>query len=184
MALTYTPPGERGFRLPEFQLKGVDGKTYCSQDFAKYRATVFMFICNHCPYVQAIEDRLVEMARRLSGPDVAFVAICSNDPDDYPEDSFPAMTARAQQKGYPFVYLHDLSQDVAKSFGAVCTPDFFIFDEKQSLFYRGRLDDSWKDPAQVRRRELEEALRACLAGDQPPLRPVPSMGCSIKWRES
>lgn len=184
MALTYTPPGEMGFRLPDFSLKGVDGKTYRAQDFANHSALLVMFICNHCPYVMAIEDRLIDLGRRFKNSDAAIVAICSNDPEEYPQDSFQAMQKRAQEKGYPFPYLQDLSQDVAKSFGAVCTPDFFIFDKSHSLFYRGRLDDSWKDAARVQHHELEDALRSCIAGTALATPPVPSMGCSIKWREA
>lgn len=180
MALTYTPPGELGSTCPDFQLNSADGKPFALKDFADKRALVVMFICNHCPYVQAVEDRLLSLARAL--PDAGFVAICSNDPTDHPEDAPAELARRAREKNYPFPYLVDEAQDVARAFGAVCTPDLYLYDQNRKLVYRGRLDDSWRDPSRVTRQELKAAIEAVLAGQ--PVNEVqnPSMGCSIKWK--
>jgi len=182
MALTYTPQGALGSPLPSFRLPGVDGKTYSEHEFANAKALLVMFICNHCPYVVAVEDRLLELARRTQDKGAKFLAICANDPTDHPDDHFDELRKRWQTKSYPFPYLQDLSQSTAKAFGAVCTPDFFLYDSNQKLAYRGRLDDSWKNPEKVTRRELESAIEALLAGGRPPTDQVPSMGCSIKWK--
>ncbi len=182
MALTYTPEAEIGQTCPDFTLPGVDGKSLSKSDLADAKVKVIMFICNHCPYVQAIEDRLVQLATELAPKGVAFVGISSNDPEQYPEDSLENMKKRATEKGYPFAYLQDLSQEVAKSFGAVCTPDFFVYDSQDRLAYRGRLDDSWKDPNQVQRQELKEAIEELLKGQPVSFEANPSMGCSIKWK--
>ncbi len=184
MALTYTPQADIGQACPPFSLPGVDGKTYSLQDLPPASPKVIMFICNHCPYVQAVEDRLIQLAREMGERGVSFVAISSNDPEDYPEDNFENMKKRAEAKSYPFPYLQDLTQEVAQAFGAVCTPDFFVYDGDNRLAYRGRLDDSWKDPSQVQRQELKEALEALLQGQQPSSEQIPSMGCSIKWKKT
>ncbi len=181
MALTYTPKGEIGAPLPTFQLPAVDGKTYAGKDFANAHALVVMFICNHCPYVIAIEDRLLNLATRMQAKGAKFLAICSNDASENSEDSFEGLKKRWQDKHYPFPYLHDLNQAVAKAFGAVCTPDFFLYDSDLKLFYRGRLDDSWKNPQKVNRRELEAAIEVCLKKGVLVPEQIPSMGCSIKW---
>lgn len=182
MALTYTPAGQLGQDCPDFHLPGVDGKDWFLTDFRKGQPFLVMFICNHCPYVKAIEDRLITLSRDLKELKILTVAISSNDAADYPEDSFENLQGRAREKGYPFPYLYDERQDVARRFGAVCTPDFFLYDGDGRLSYRGRLDDAWKDPARVTRRELFEAARQVLAG-QSPANQVPSMGCSIKWKD-
>ncbi|MBF0418322.1 MAG: thioredoxin family protein [Magnetococcales bacterium] len=183
MVLLHTPPGELGASAPEFSLPGVDGKTHTLVDYQASPVLVVMFICNHCPYVQAIEERLILLGREMGPKGVAFVGISSNDPVSYPEDCFDNMRARAQKKGYPFDYLYDGTQQTAKNYGAVCTPDFFVYDQARTLRYRGRLDDSPRNPAAVRREEMKEAILALLEG-----RPVPepqnaAMGCSIKWKE-
>ena len=143
-----------------------------------------MFICNHCPYVKAVEDRLITMARAFEPRGVQFVGVCANDADSYPDDAFDELAARWRERGYGFPYLHDEAQDVARAFGAVCTPDIFVFDRDRRLAYRGRIDDSWKDESRVTRRELADAIEALLAGRQPSREQRPSMGCSIKWRHS
>lgn len=181
MALTYTPAGQVGTPCPQFSLPSVDGRTLTRADYARAKAVVFMFICNHCPYVQAIEDRLIQLAHEYAAKNVAFVAICSNDPSEYPEDAPGELRARAEAKQYPFPYLVDESQEVAKAFGAVCTPDLYLFDSALKLRYRGRLDDSWRNPKNVQRRELKEAIDALLEA-RSILEPNPSMGCSIKWK--
>lgn len=181
MALTMTPFPEIGQACPDFSLPGVDGHTHSLKDFSTGPALVVMFICNHCPYVKAIEDRLVELGRDLQALKVPLVAICSNDAVNFPEDSFENMKKRAQEKGYSFAYLRDENQSVARTFGALCTPDFFVYDRTLKLAYRGRLDDSWKDPSKVTRRELLEAVRLLASGHPAPEHQTPSMGCSIKW---
>lgn len=181
MALTFTPFAELGQSCPDFKLPAVDGKTYSLNDFSNKSALVVMFICNHCPYVQAIEDRLIQLGHDLAQQDVAVVAICSNDAVDHPEDSFANLKQRSEEKHYPFVYLHDESQAVAHKFGAVCTPDYFVYDKNMKLAYRGRLDDSWKDAAKVTKRELYEAVQDLLKGKSVSAEQTASMGCSIKW---
>ncbi|HVK60699.1 MAG TPA: thioredoxin family protein [Bdellovibrionales bacterium] len=184
MALTYTPDPEIGKPCPDFTLPATDGKTYSRSDFAGSDAFLVMFICNHCPYVQAIQDRLVELGRHFEGKSVKIAAISSNDADEHPEDSFPKMKELAEAKRFPFPYLYDESQQVAKTFGAVCTPDFFLYDRSMMLTYRGRLDDSWKDPKAVRTQELKNAIEALLAGRKPSADQTPSMGCNIKWKKA
>ncbi len=180
MALTFTPQTEP-LACPDFRLPAVDGKTYARADFPKGHVLVVMFICNHCPYVQAIEERLIALGRDLKAQQISVVAICSNDAQSHPEDSFAKLKQRAQEKEYSFVYLHDEDQTVAQAFGAVCTPDFFVFDREHLLAYRGRLDDSWKDAGRVKRRELFEAALLLEQGRTLTGAQTPSMGCSIKW---
>lgn len=182
MALTYTPDAALGAKCPNFELPGVDGRTYSNADFAGAKAFLVMFICNHCPYVKAVEDRLIALANEFQAQPVKIVAICANDAQSYPDDSFANLKKRAEEKSYPFPYLHDETQTVARAFGAVCTPDFFLYDGEQRLAYRGRLDDSWKDPSQVKHRDLREALQALLEGRMPSSEQRPSMGCNIKWK--
>lgn len=181
MALTYTPPGALGQRLPSFNLKTVTGETVSSSSLRGAKAVVVMFICNHCPYVKAIEERLIALAHSFRGRGVDFVGICSNDPTDYPEDAPAALLQRWKDKNYGFPYLIDSEQTVARDFGAVCTPDIFVFDNEQILKYRGRLDDSWRHPQSVQKQELRDAIEAILQGRPAPLQ-NPSMGCSIKWK--
>lgn len=181
MPPVYTPSDELGTLCPDFTLPATDGKTYSLKDFKNGNPFVVMFICNHCPYVKAIEDRLIELGRDLKALNVPIVAICANDPISYPEDAFPELKKRAQEKCYPFPYLHDAEQTVAKTFGAVCTPDYFVYNKKSQLAYRGRLDDSWKEPDKVTRRELLGAVNELLKTDEFPKNQTPSMGCSIKW---
>ena len=169
-----------GTACPDFELPAVEGRSYKLADFAGKDVLVVMFICNHCPYVQAIEDRYIALAKSYQGQSVQFVGICANDANDYPDDSFESLKKRWEQKGYGFPYLHDESQDVARSFGAVCTPDLYVYDKDRKLAYHGRLDDSWKEPANVTKQEMKEAIDALLAGQRPSETQVPSMGCSIK----
>ena len=179
-----TPPPEIGAPCPSFRLPAVDGRTYARDDFASAPVLCVMFICNHCPYVKAVEDRIIRLARAFEGRGVQMVAICANDAAGYPDDAFDKLKERWQQKEYGFPYLHDEAQDVARAFGAVCTPDIFVYDRERRLAYRGRIDDSWKEPEKVTRRELAGALEALLAGQPVPAPQRPSMGCSIKWRQA
>ena len=185
MALTFTPQAELGTPAPDFQLPAVvDGKTYSLQDFAKQKPFLVLFICNHCPYVKAIEDRLISLGHELKAQNVPVVAICSNDPTENSEDSFENLKKRALEKNYPFPYLHDPDQKAAQAFGAVCTPDFFLYDSTGRLAYRGRLDDSWKDAQKVQKRELFEAVQLLLQNQKVPEKQIPSMGCNIKWTKT
>jgi peroxiredoxin len=178
-----TPPPELGAPCPGFSLPAVDGRRYSRDDFATHRVLCLMFICNHCPYVKAVEDRIIRLARAFEPQGVQFVAVCSNDAESYPDDAFDKLRDRWRDKGYGFPYLHDEAQDVARAFGAVCTPDIFVYDRSRRLAYRGRVDDSWKDESKVTRQELGDALEALVSGKMPSATQRPSMGCSIKWRQ-
>ena len=182
MALTYTPAAAQDFICPDFDLPSVDGRRFALKDFSASDALVVMFICGHCPYVQAIEDRLIAVAREFMPQGVAVVGICANDPADYPEDTPKALHQRWLEKHYNFPYLIDGSQEVAKAFGAVCTPDLYVFDRQRKLHYRGRLDDSWRHPDKVTRRELADAITAVLKNHAVESVQNPAMGCSIKWK--
>lgn len=182
MALTYSPEIELKSKMPPFKLPSIDGQMFDSRTIEDRPAKLIMFICAHCPYVQAIEDRLIALGHYMKEKNYPVIAICANDPTDYPEDSKESLLKRSQEKGYSFTYLIDKSQEIAKSFGAICTPDFFVYDQYNELAYRGRLDDSWKDPQQVTREELKEAMDQVAVGKKISFEPKPSMGCSIKWK--
>jgi peroxiredoxin len=168
---------------PTFRLPGTDGANYTLDDIAGRKGTVVVFICNHCPYVKAVIDRLVVDARTLMAEGIGFAAICSNDATAYSEDSFENMQRFAQRHAFPFVYLHDEDQSVARAYGAVCTPDFFGFDADRKLRYRGRLDAGRTEPPPAdARRELLEAMRAIAATGTSSAPQFPSIGCSIKWK--
>ena len=184
MALTFPSQNELGTQIPGFSLKSVFGEKYSLSDFQGKQALVVMFICNHCPYVKAVEDRLIQLANDLKEQDVPVIGICSNDPHSNSEDSLESLKRRATEKNYSFLYLHDPEQTAAHSFGAVCTPDFFVYDSEGLLRYRGRLDDSWRDSSKVKVRELFEAVQLLLKNQAPPINQVPSMGCSLKWKKS
>lgn len=179
-----SPPGELGFQAPAFTLKGVDGTTRSLSDLAGPNGTLVAFICNHCPYVKAIVDRMVRDAGDLATLGVSTIAICSNDGVRYPDDDFPHMQRFAAEHGFTFPYLHDETQEVARAYGAVCTPDFFGFDRGLKLAYRGRLDSSGRHAgAPDAKRELFLAMKQLAGTGQAPAEQVASMGCSIKWRE-
>lgn len=182
MALTYTPEAEMGSKTPEFSLTSVDGKPFKNTDFDQYDIKVFAFICNHCPYVKAIEDRLIQLNVDLGKLNSTVIGICSNDPSEYPEDSKENLFKRSVEKNYAFPYLYDEDQIVAKKFGAVCTPDFFVYNQENKLIYRGRLDDSWKNADNVREQELKNAVESWLKSQTIVQDQTPSMGCSIKWK--
>jgi peroxiredoxin len=182
MALLYTPKGELGAKMPSFNLPSLQGKMFSSEAIKKNPANLILFICGHCPYVQAIEDRLIDFGHYLSSKGVAMVAICSNDTTEYPDDHPDVLLKRYNEKKYPFHYLIDEDQSVAKNFDAVCTPDFFLYDGDGLLAYRGRMDDSWKDANKIQSEDLKAAVDAILKGDKPSAEQIPSMGCSIKWK--
>ncbi len=188
MALTYSEKGEIGSTAPDFSLPGIGPKgegTWSLGDFAPAKALVIGFICNHCPYVKAIQTRFNDLAKEYQPRGVAVVGINPNDAVRYPDDSFAAMKGRAAEEGYVFPYLQDESQAVAREYGAVCTPDFYVYEKKGTAFrlaYRGRLDDNWKEPAQVKVRDLAKSLDLILSGQSVGPDQIPSMGCSIKWK--
>jgi peroxiredoxin len=176
-------PIQRGMLAPDFTLPGTDGQRWTRDAIIGAHGLLVAFICNHCPYVQAIIDRLVRDARALQDAGIGVVAISSNDVVAYPEDSFEHMREFAQQHGFTFPYLYDESQEVARAFGAVCTPDFFGFNRDLQLEYRGRLDASGRQPAAPdARRELLEAMRQIAATGRGPAAQTASIGCSIKWK--
>lgn len=178
-----TPICDFGWKAPAFRLLATDGKAYALEDLRGPNGTLVMFICNHCPYVQAVLDRIVRDANDLAALGVATVAISSNDVITYPEDSFERMAEVARAHAFPFPYLYDESQDVARRYGAVCTPDFFGFNRDLELQYRGRLDASGRNPAPPgARRELFEAMRTVAETGRGPSEQIPSLGCSIKWK--
>ncbi|MDO8608799.1 MAG: thioredoxin family protein [Phaeospirillum sp.] len=179
----HTPICNFGWPAPNFTLPGIDGRSWSLAELAGPRGTLVAFICNHCPYVVAIIDRLVADAAELSRLGVGVVAINANDAAQYPEDSFDNMAQFARRHGLVFPYLHDESQQVARAYDAVCTPDFFGFDAGLGLQYRGRLDASGRLPAASGvRRDLVEALRQVAETGHGPDDQIASMGCSIKWR--
>jgi peroxiredoxin len=180
---TQAPHTELGLKAPSFTLPATDGKTYSLADVKGARGTVLMFICNHCPYVEASIDRAIADAKALSSLGIATVAICSNDAVSYPDDSFNNMRAFAKRHGFSFPYLHDETQKVARAYGAVCTPDYFGFNDKLELVYRGRLDEGRTEPPKKgAKRELLVAMEAVAKGGKAPSEQVPSVGCSIKWK--
>jgi peroxiredoxin len=179
----HTPICDFGWKAPSFTLPGVDGKTHSLEELKGPNGTLLMFICNHCPYVKAVIDRIVRDAGALKALGVNTVAICSNDATTHPDDSFDNMKGFAQEHGFTFPYLHDESQDVARAYDAVCTPDFFGFNGALELQYRGRLDASGREPASPGvRRELFEAMKQIAGTGQGPREQTPSIGCSIKWK--
>ncbi len=180
-----TPLCDFGWQAPDFSLPATDGKTYTLADVKGPKGTLVMFICNHCPYVKSVLDRLVKDAHALNDLGIGVVAINGNDADDYPEDSFEGMQAVAAANDFPFPYCHDETQSVAKTYGAVCTPDFFGFDAQGGLQYRGRLDASGRQAGAVGlRRELYEAMKQVAETGHGPVEQVPSIGCSIKWKSN
>lgn len=182
MALAYSKGMPTGTVAPDFDLLGVDGQRYSLATFADKQVLVVVFTCNHCPYAQAVEERLIRFQKEWYPKGVTVVAINPNDTVRYPDDSFDAMQARAREKDYPFPYLWDETQDVARQYDAACTPDFFVFDARRRLVYNGRFDDNWKEPRAVKYRDLERAVQSVLQGRPVDFEVVPSMGCGIKWR--
>jgi peroxiredoxin len=179
-----TIDAELGKAAPAFTLPATDGKTYSLSDVAGRDGTVVVFICNHCPYVRAVAGRMVADAKTLMAEGIGFVAISSNDVEAFPEDSFDRMKAFAEKHGFPFAYLYDESQHVARLYGALCTPDFFGINREGTIEYRGRLDEGRKDqPAPGAKRELLDAMRLIAKTGKGPAEQVPSVGCSMKWKD-
>ncbi len=181
MALLESNATPLGTAAPSFDLpNALDDEFYSLDDFDK-DVLVVMFICNHCPYVKAVADRLAALGRDYAER-VDFVAISSNDAERYPADGFDKMAEVGADWGFEFPYLYDESQEVAQAYGAVCTPDIFVYDGGRSLVYRGRIDDNWKDESAVTQHELRDALDALLASEPVKEQQHPSIGCSIKWK--
>ena len=176
------PVCDFGWQAPEFSLKATSGQTYRLADVMGENGVVIAFICNHCPYVLAVLDRILRDARDLKAHGVGCAAICSNDPVAYPADSFEKMAEMAEARSFPFPYLHDADQTVARAYDAACTPDFFGLNAQGALQYRGRLDASRRDagPADLRRDLFEGMLQVARTGEGPRDQ-IASMGCSIKW---
>jgi len=181
-ALT-TPICDFGARAPGFSLSGTDGRMHNLQDIQGPNGTLIMFICNHCPFVKAVIERIVADARELQNAGIGIAAICANDAAEYPEDAPEKMTEFAKKNGFTFPYLHDATQETAKAYGAVCTPDFFGYNAAGELQYRGRLDESRMEPVPNAKRELLEAMKQIAQTGQGPREQTPSRGCNIKWRE-
>jgi peroxiredoxin len=170
-------------KAPQFDLSGVDGKRHSPQSARGDKGLVVMFICNHCPYVKAVIDRIVRDCKELQSLGIGSIAVMSNDPSDYPEDSFENMKRVAREKGFPFPYVIDETQDVARAYDAVCTPEFFGFNSALELQYHGRLDASRRDAVPNAKRELFEAMELIAETGNGPKEQIASVGCSIKWKK-
>lgn len=182
MVALETPICEFGLPALPFELEGTDGKTWSLESARGPNGLLVMFICNHCPYVKAVLDRLIRDTRELTEFGIGSIAIMSNDPTVYEEDSFDNMRALAERMDFPFPYVWDRDQSVGEAYGAVCTPDFFGYNADLQLQYRGRLDASGMKPApEGTRRELFEAMKRIAQTGIGPGEQVPSIGCSIKW---
>jgi peroxiredoxin len=181
MVRTETPVPDLGQPAPAFDLPGVDGQQWTLESARGPNGLVVMFVCNHCPYVKAVLDKIIRDARDLQALGIGVIAISANDPTDYPEDSFDNMKRLARERQFPFPYVYDETQEVAKAYGAVCTPDFFGYGKDLKLRYRGRLDASGRNPDPNARRELFEAMRQIATTGETPREQIPSVGCSIKW---
>ena len=169
-----------GAQAPPFSLPGVDGATHALEDYAGADLLAVVWSCNHCPYVQAWEDRMIALQREYGDRGVRLVAISSNDAGRYPGDSFDEMRARAAERGFIFDYLYDEDQSVAQAYGPERTPEVFLFDRARGLAYHGAIDDSYDEMA-VREQYLRDAIEALLAGREPPVTQTPPVGCSVKW---
>jgi len=179
-----TPVCDFGWKAVDFDLPGVDGKRHSLATARGPNGLVVMFICNHCPYVKAVIDRIVRDCAELARHGVGSIAVMSNDPAEYAEDSFDNMKRVAREKRFPFPYVYDETQAVARAYDAQCTPDFFGFNAKLELQYRGRLDASRKDAVPGARRELYEAMLSIARTGEGPREQTPSIGCSIKWKKA
>jgi peroxiredoxin len=166
----------------DFSLPGVDDKTHSLLDYGDKEAIAIVFSCNHCPYVRAWEDRMVQIQRDYMEKGVQLIAINSNDTKKYPEDSFDHMKKRAKDKDFNFPYLRDESQEIASKYGAEHTPEVFLFDRSGILRYHGAIDDNYDNPKAVKKHYLRDALEAVLSGKTPPVKRTPPVGCTIKWK--
>jgi len=170
-----------GQKAPDFNLPGVDGRDYSLASFKDAKLLVVVFSCNHCPYVVGSEDRMIKFFADYSPRGVAMVALNSNETEGHPGDSFDAMKSRAKEKGFKFAYVRDDSQEIAKVYGALRTPHFYLFDQDRKLRYTGRMDDNPRNPGQEKTHELRDAVEALLAGKKPPVELTNPIGCNVKW---
>jgi len=184
MASVSPPVCDFGWKAPEFNLPGVDGRNWTLADARGPKGTLVMFICNHCPYVKAIRERLVQDLRELKTLGVNAIAIQSNDTVNYPDDNFERMKEVAAEFDFPFPYVLDETQEVAKAYGAVCTPDFFGFNADLELQYRGRFDEAGRNPSPTSSRDLFRAMKQIAETGQGPRDQIASIGCSLKWKEA
>jgi peroxiredoxin len=165
----------------EFNLPGIDGNTYSLSSFAEKGVLVVVFTCNHCPYAQAYEKRLFALANEFSEK-AAFVAINSNDAEGYPQDNFENMKSRAAEKGFPYPYVHDESQETARAYGALVTPHVFVFNKERKLVFQGGVDDNWEDGNTASQHYLKDALSESTEGKEVSKKTAPVVGCSVKWK--
>jgi len=168
--------------IPGFSLTGVDDKTYSLKDFSDKKILIVIFSCNHCPYVQAYEDRIIALLNEFEKEGVQIVAVNSNDDIKYPDDSFDEMKKRAAARGFNFPYLRDETQDVAKAFGATHTPQIFLFNNDRKLKYEGKIDDNWQEPGKVKSAYLRDAILEVLSENEVSVPETFSIGCTIKWK--
>jgi len=171
-----------GSKLPHFSLKGVDGNIYSPDSFTGASALIINFSCNHCPYVQAYEGRMIELQNKYKEKGVTVIAINSNDDVSYPDDSFENMKVRAEEKNFNFLYLRDEDQSIAESFDATHTPEIFLFGINNELVYHGKIDDNWQEPQKVVNHYLEDALNELLENKEISVPETYSIGCTIKWK--
>ena len=184
MALLHSTMVPLGTAAIDFKLPGIDGVKYSLDTFVDSKVLVIIFMCNHCPYIKAVIQRLIGLQEDTLSQGVRLVGINCNDAQKYPDDSFESMQKVAMEWGMNFSYLFDESQTVAKKYDAVCTPDIYVYGKEKKLLYRGRIDDNWENVKQVTQRDLKQAIDCILSGQEVPTKQVPSMGCSIKWKVS
>ncbi len=182
MALLESTMPPLGTPIHDFSLEGVDSKTHSLRNYSEKEIIVIIFMCNHCPYVKAVLQRIIELQNEFIDRGVQFIGINPNDATRYPDDSLENMKISAKENDFSFPYLIDPSQEVAKSYGAVCTPDLYVYGKNRKLVYRGRIDDNWKDSEKVTQQDLKLALENILSGEVVTSKQIPSMGCSIKWK--
>lgn len=173
---------EIGQRAPDFTLPGVDGKDHSLSSYKDKKLVIVVFTCNHCPYVQAYEDRLISIQRDYADKGVQLIAVNANDSAGYPEDSFDNMVKRSQKKKFNFPYLRDKAQRVARSYGAEYTPEVFVLNSRFEVRYIGRVDDNWQNPDKVKTHDLRTAINAVLAHKKVENPLTHAIGCTIKWR--
>ncbi len=171
-----------GSKIPYFKLKGVDDQVYSLDTFSNKDVLVVIFSCNHCPYVQAYEDRIKEIQSEFGEKGLAVIAINSNDDSQYPDDSFENMKKRAKEKNFNFPYLRDEDQTLAKAFDASHTPEIFLFNKDRKLAYHGKIDDNWKDIKAVKSQYLKDAITELMQGEEISVPETFSIGCTIKWK--
>jgi len=182
MALLKSTMSPLGTSAHDFSLDGIDGKTHSLESYSEKEILVIIFMCNHCPYVKAVLKRIIDLQNEFIDRGVQFIGINPNDATRYPDDSLENMKIIAKENDFSFPYLIDPSQEVAKSYNAVCTPDLYVYGKNRKLVYRGRIDDNWEDSEKVTQQDLKLALENILSGEVTTSKQIPSMGCSIKWK--